>query len=124
MLLNGYKQETKATCGDETWGTGTVCSAGSTNRKCLKAKLVLSVINAPVSCSSFFEDLKLFNCGDLGTASVHNPFTLLSGFCTGSSPFSGAWDVPWKWRGLYSSPAVAVRCNAVTAIKFLDRVVT
>lgn len=27
----------------------------------------------------FFEDLRLLNCWDLGTESVHNPFTLLSG---------------------------------------------
>lgn len=32
--------------------------------------------------------------------------------------------MPQKQRDLYSSPAVAVRCDAVTAIEFLDRVVT
>lgn len=43
--------------------------------------------------ASFFEDLKLLNCWDLGTESVHNPFTLLSGLCTGRSDTSRKVDV-------------------------------
>lgn len=51
VFLNTHQHETKAAWGDERWGSGELCSAGSTSKKYSKGKLPLSVIKC--SCETF-----------------------------------------------------------------------
>lgn len=54
VFLNTHQHETKAAWGDERWGSGELCSAGSTSKKYSKGRLTLSVIKCSCELSLYF----------------------------------------------------------------------